>query len=461
MARMRPTRTAARTSRQRSAIRTTLRLPREQRLIVVAQGIEFHDSELRAEWRIPECLVDHATNPRADLKMPGLNLVSGTEATYDSADQNVTYKILVIESKREFHQYLEGTHGNSAAYPGNVLVVYGGHARYGRGPCLGANSAHGNHWGTGSDPRVEGIFRMGYPYLMIPVTEILSHGYKAMVARQSTTDPNLRAVDIKTMDRGRNSQLLHPGLRPYVRARKTRGYSLAEIDTMIQAFQLAVHHAVSQDAVLRTVSRSNISGYVGDCLDNRHHRRNSLQHYIYGQVNAGERFWATYKSQTMSSQYYDGSQWRSKRLRNPGDPSGQFRWPWMILHADWRNTVSGTWRPPAGGLPARMDLGATRLNCRGFCHFGCSTKLHNYRVMRQMKRWQRSRDGNNRLCYWTTESAYADINPYWLYHMLTYIPGSRVGRKTFLSRNWEDVCEYTKACTNLDLDADGRNYNVD
>lgn len=466
MGRIRPTRRASRTSRQRAAIRTTLALPREKRLIVVAQGIEFHNSELpfdiskNENWRVPECLRDHASNPRSDLKIGGLNLVSSTEALYDAAEQNVTYRILVTTSKQEFHQYLEGTHANSADYPGNVLVVYGGHARYGRGPCLGTSSAHGNRWGTGGDPRIEGIFRMGYPYLMVPVTEILTHQYLAMIARQATSDPDLSAVNIKTMDRSRNSQVLHPALRPYTRARKTRGYSKSELDTMIQSLQNAVDYAVTQDPDLRSLPHSYISGYVGDILENRDSGRNSLQSYTFGRVDAAERFWATYKSQTLSASYYDGTRWHSKRLRNPRERSGRFIWPWIILHADWRNTVSGSWRPPLGGAPARMDLEATRLNCRGFCHFGCSTKLHNHRVMREMKRWRRTRDGNNRLCYWTTESAYADINPYWLYHILTYVPGSRVGRKSFSSRGWGDVCEYAKVCTNLDLDADSRNYNV-
>lgn len=460
MARIRPTRRAARTSRQRAAIHTTLALPREQRLIVVAQGIEFHDYELQIARRIPECLRNLASNPRDDLKIPGLNFVSGTEATYDAANQNVTYKILVTTSKREFHQYLEGTHANSVAYPGNVLVVYGGHARYGRGPCLGVTSAPGNHWGTDDDPRIEGIFRMAYPYLMIPVTEILKHQYEAMVARQVTRDPDLTAINIKTLNRTRNSHDLHPDLRGYVRVRKTRGYSRSEIDTMIQSLHNDVHYAVSRDSTLRILPLNSIGGYVGDILENRRDGRNSLLNYIYGRVDATERFWATYKSQTLPAKYYDGTRLRSKRLRNPRDRGGRFRWPWIILHADWRNTVSGEWRPPAGGTPARMDLGATLLNCRGFCHFGCSTKQHNYRVMRQMKCWQRSGDGNNRLCYWTDESAYMDINPYWLYHMLTYIPGSRVGRKRFSTRGWGDICEYAKACTNLDLDADNRNYNV-
>lgn len=468
MTRIRPIRRATRTSRERAAIRTALSLPPERRLIVVAQGIEFHDRDLSdgsrryPNWRIPECLWDNTSNPRADLKIPGLTLASGTEANYNSASQNVIYKILVTTSKREFHQYLEGTHANSARYPGNVLVVYGGHARYGRGPCLGSTKAYGNHWGTGDDPRVEGIFRMGYPYLMVPITEILSHGYEAMVARQVTADPNLTAVDIKTMDRTRSSNELHPGLRSYARAPKTRGYSLNELDNMIQTLHNRVHYAVPRDPILRGLSRSYIRGYVGDILENRHHRRNSLQHYIYGLVNAGERFWATYKHQTLVAKYYDvtSTKWRLQRLHNPHNRNGRFRWPWIILHADWRNTVSGTWSPPSGVTSARMDLDATRLNCRGFCHFGCSTKLSNHRVMREMHGWQRSRDGNNRLCYWTTESAYADINPYWLYHMLTYIPGARVGRRTYSSRDWGDVCEYAKACTNLDLDADNRNYNI-
>ena len=70
MARVRPTRRATRTSRQRRAIRTTLALPREQRLIVVAQGIEAHNRELSEEkWRVPACLRNDASNTRQDIKI--------------------------------------------------------------------------------------------------------------------------------------------------------------------------------------------------------------------------------------------------------------------------------------------------------------------------------------------------------------------------------------------------------
>ena len=324
MSRIRPVRRATRTSRQRSAIRTTLALPREQRLIVVVQGIEFHDHELRRGRRIPECLRDHASNPRTDLKIPGLNFVSGNEATYDAANQNVTYKILVTTSKRDFHQYLEGTHANSAAYPGNVLVVYGGHARYGRGPCLGPNKNPGNHWGTGDNPTAEGIFRMAYPYLMVPSTEILSHGYQAMVARQTTRDPDLTTVNIKRLNRSRSSNDLHPDIRSYANVRKTRGYSISELDTMVQTLQDDVQDSVAHDSVLRTVSHGNISGYVGDILENRRHGRTSLQRYIYGRVDASERFWATYKTRTLPARYWDGTQWRSRRLSNRRGSGGRF-----------------------------------------------------------------------------------------------------------------------------------------
>jgi hypothetical protein len=302
---------------------------------------------------------------------------------------------------------------------------------------------------------------MGYPYLMIPVTEILSHEYEAMIARQLTNDPDLGAVNIKTMDRSRSSEDLHPGLRSYARLRKTRGYSMRELDTMIQTLVDDVEYAVSQNRRLRGLDIADIYGDVKKILELNNSGNDSLVPYTYGRVDANERYWATYKDRTYLVNYFDGTNFRRTRLRNPHDRRrGRFRVPWIILHADWQNTISGTWRPPAGGLPARMDLGATRLNCRGFCHFGCSTKRHNYRVMRRMKRWQRSRDRNNRLCYWTTESSYGDISPYWLYHILTYFPGSRVGRRTYSTRGWGDVCEYAKVCTNLDLDADGRNYNL-
>ena len=323
---------------------------------------------------------------------------------------------------------------------------------------------------------------MGYPYLMVPVTEILHHQYKAMVARQQTTGatstacrgvsntyPTVAAVNLKRLSRATN---IHPDLlRPYnyLNMRRTRGYALADLDTMILSCQNDVA-AAKTAATINSVDLDDMRGYLHDILENMDAGRHSLGPYIYGPVGAAERYWATWKTMRIRGEYWDGSQWvgintgqpGSLVLRNPNRADGKFCWPHIILHADWQETVSGIWCSLPANPPARMDLGATRLNCRGFCHFGCSTFVHNYPVMRgrRMKNWRRSRDGHNRLCFWTTKPAPMDIAPYWLYHMLTYVPGSRVRGRTYRTRKWGDVCNYARACTNIDLGEDNRQYTI-
>lgn len=474
---LRPTKTAAR-SRLKNGITTTSGLTDEERLIVVAQGIEFHNSDLTGDdkkWRLPDCLLDESSNT-GPLKIPRCKKLPSNKAEYYNKAQKEKYTILVITSKKEFHEYIEGKKGSPWKDYNNVLVMYDGHARYGRGPCLGTTDAPGNHWGTGDDPRVEGIFRMGFPYLYVPSTEILSHEYKAIVARQQSSDPNL-VVNLKGVDdmklplkisNYKKLKKLNPKLFQYLKSSsknraRTKGLSLAEADVLVKSFQDSVEDAKKKDSVLKTVHLGDINShtYLYSILKNKKDGRSSLALYIDGPTGASEKFWLTYRYKKIIADYWDGTEWKKRRLKNPKTKSGRFRWPYVILHADWENTKSGTWTDPllpAGPAnpPARMDLKATKMMCRGFCHFGCSTRWHNYYVMRLLKKWELSADENNRLCYWTTSDALIDIGPYWLYHMMTYIPG----RGGFSSRNWGDVTKYAKKMTNYDLSYDGRDYRV-
>lgn len=472
-----PTKTAAR-SKLKNGITTTVGLPDEERLIVVAQGIEFHNYKLEKKWRLPNCLLDELSNT-GPLKIPRCKKLASNKAEYYNKAQKAKYTILVITSKTEFHKYIEGKKASPWKDNNNVLVMYDGHARYGRGPCLGTTDAAGNHWGTGGNPQVEGIFRMGFPYLYVPSTEILFHQYKAIVAREQSSDPNLM-VDLKGVDDmklplkvGNYKKLkkLNPKLFKYLKSSnknraRTKGLSLAEADVLVQSFQDSVEDAKKKDSVLKTVLLSDINphSYLYQILKNKKDGRSSLALYIDGLTGASEKFWVTYRYKNIIADYWNGTKWVKRRLKNPKTKSGKFRWPYVILHADWEYTKSGTWTHPLLFLfppgpanpPARMDLEATKMRCRGFCHFGCSTRWHNYYVMRFLKKWELSADGNNKLCYWTTSDAYGDIGPYWLYHMLTYIPG----RGGFSSRNWGDVTKYARKMTNFDLHYDKRDYRV-
>lgn len=455
-----PTRYAFRSKTNKQRSRATIVVPPEQRLIVVAQGVEFHNTNLaqhnHLDWQVPHCL----------SSINGVSINSGmTTAFYHNHNQNVVYQIRVTTSKSEFHSFLEGTHPISVPYRGNVLVIYSGHARYGRGPCFGATGAPGNHWGTGDNPRTEGIFRMGYPYLMVPVSEVLHHGYEAMIARQTTSDPTITAVNLKQLNNRGNQ--LHPKLRYRARRSYTRAVSISDLDTIINRYHSEVKHAATRDSTLRRFSLPN-GGFDLRYVDpqgfsdlfNITHGITSIRPFIYGRVDGSDRFWVTREQNKLRGPVFVRGSWQNIEVSNPRSSDGTFNKPFVVLHADWRNTISGLWHQNPSSAPARMDLGATHLACRGFCHFGCSTKMHNYRVMRVFKNWRLSTSGNNKLCYWTTGLASADIGQYWLRFMLTYSPGARFGGRTFGSNSWGDVCEYAKEKTNAALRADGYNYKI-
>lgn len=410
--RTRPTLGASRAALGRPT-RTTIGLRPEDRLIIVAQGIEFHNSRLRAGWRIPDCLVDEPQNA-GSLKIPGCRRTASNSARYVSRSQNVNYTIRMTQSKTEYRGYLETR---------NIHVVYQGHARYGRGPCLGPNNGKGNHWGNSDHPGTEGIYRMAYPYLKVPLTEALYYQYRPAAVRERTGDPRESAVPLK---RGSYRNLLHPQLRSQLAL--VRGYTLAQLETSERGFQdrvrqaIAAHPRYGTMAVpslperLRHIVQALPASRLGDFLGNR--------------AYPNDRFWALIGSESISG-------------------LGPFQRPILVHYADWHNTVSGL---PANG---RMDLGATNLRCRVFCHFGCSTLIHNQPILRDRKRWRRA--GNDRFAFWTTSTAFADITPYWLYHILTYIPGAD---RRYRTREWRDVLGYALRRTNDDLNLDHRDYEI-
>jgi len=106
----------------------------------------------------------------------------------------------------------------------------------------------------------------------------------------------------------------------------------------------------------------------------------------------------------------------------------------LILLADWEDTAAS---------PA--DLGAVELNCRTFCHFGCSTRKHFWNIVRrpEYKGYQRTRPPTDKFAYFTTEPATHHV-VYWLYYLLSY---SRANGPT----HWWDSHEYAKRMANRRL----------
>jgi hypothetical protein len=86
-----------------------------------------------------------------------------------------------------------------------------------------------------------------------------------------------------------------------------------------------------------------------------------------------------------------------------------------------------------------------------FAHLGCSTFVHNYRVVRFLKDWRR--EGNERYAYWTTASSYEEAYSRWVTHLVTY------GEENAF-QSWAPSLAYAVERTNRDLRRMGRRYRI-
>jgi len=155
------------------ASRTTLAARYELREIVLAQGIQFHNSQMNENVRIPGCLPPYFP----DNEEHEWEHIDDSSATFVSHVQRVRFKIKVVNTKSEFKQAVQT--------PG-LQVIYSGHARYGRGPCFGASDDPGDDWEQGADPNAAGLFRMAYKIVGVHFSEINEHGYSFYPVPAST-----------------------------------------------------------------------------------------------------------------------------------------------------------------------------------------------------------------------------------------------------------------------------------
>lgn len=177
--------------------------PPEIRRITLAQGIDFNNSDLQP-W--PYLMVPHGLTapasgrsqwPKSIRSRAPLTIVgSGNTFSYTSVAQGVKYVVTIVTSKKDFRD---------ALLTKDMHVIYGGHARYGRGPCFGTSPAPGEDWENGTDPLKTGLFRMGYPFIGVPVDDILHHGYTA-----DLVPPGVKV----TVDQA------EPDLKPFVKSLK-------------------------------------------------------------------------------------------------------------------------------------------------------------------------------------------------------------------------------------------------
>ena len=382
------TTSVARTDTGQTHVNTT-RVPLERRLIVLAQGKQFTNADLPRLWRMPDTLLLSGAERKAiveedvarwqfllNSRKPSNTAPAAVKAAwnkenlnltervrkwrlcnkpleshsridlvrdkpgrdvwiYNNLKQGVRYELRVVRSKQAFIDSLNNP-AVSALFSG-VHVVYGGHARYGRGPCfgtlapIGRTDLPGDEWESGAgfqpnQPNNTGIFRLGYPYISVPAEEIFEHGYRATLA----TDSSALKKDTCDPELWDNNWAFS--------AKRKKG-TLAKIQSLIPKDLPTKHLPCPQCGT----SAHLLSKHV---VDRNHAVPADTTEYLY---------------------YYDGK--------------GELH---VVLDAGWKATKS-----------APDDLGSKPLACKVFCHFGCSSKKHNLRIIREFSGWKPS--GDNRL----------------------------------------------------------------
>jgi hypothetical protein len=266
-------------------------------------------------------------------------------ARYVNPVQQVAYELEIKHRKDEFKEALQ-TEG--------VIVVYAGHSRYGRGACFhvydGVYPSDGDHWGDTQND-ASGLFRMGYPWVPVALSDLEHHHYHFAPLPVEEEAPSRRRRH--PFDR-------HPEAR-----RRLRRIELPE--------------------PLRTYVQQEYR---------------SPSNTYYGVTNR--------------------------------------RGVYLLLHAGWEDTSSSPY-----------SIGETEIRCRTFCHFGCSSRHHYWEIVRlpQYVGWERPDPPTDRFAYFST--APGIVWKHWLYHLLTYNEPNGDG-------HWWASHEYAKEATIQDMRASGR-----
>ncbi|MFH1686349.1 MAG: hypothetical protein ABIE70_02365 [bacterium] len=116
---------------------------------------------------------------------------------------------------------------------------------------------------------------------------------------------------------------------------------------------------------------------------------------------------------------------------------------YLILNAGWNCSNTSI-----------LDLGGTTMNCKTFCHFGCSSQTHFWDIVRrtQYKGYVRDNPPTNKFAYFTTASADARTY-YWLYYLLAFPRDNAF-------QSWWESHQYAKNRANIKLRADRAGFQI-
>lgn len=108
------------------------------------------------------CIPDDRNRVLGELELEHVSTSGGTRTYAYPAKNNPKYEVTIVETREDFKKALETE---------DAHVIYQGHGREGRGPCFGSSM-------TGEEWEDDGLLRMGYPLVGVPIVEdILKHEY--------------------------------------------------------------------------------------------------------------------------------------------------------------------------------------------------------------------------------------------------------------------------------------------
>ena len=314
---------------------------------------------------------------------------------YRSKKQRVIYRIRVVETKKEFKKWLET--------PG-VHVIYSGHSRFGRGSCFGDTDLPGDRWedGTGctkgSISPDDGLLRLGYDIVGIPIIDIVKHKYHTApvqgTLRISRKTCHPQVVEYRPMRR-----LV---LDPQLNTRGIRGHSLRRSHEKKWGYW-------------KWDGRTSCIRIACDTS------KFDLASFVY-RGNPKGPFWG----------------YRKRR-------KGKWRL-YILLHAGWEITYAYPW-----------ELGEVNLKSKVFCHFGCSSRTHFRPIIRgtDYKNWKKTGRGRSedRFAYFTTGPSRSYVTAVWLWALFRYPYLSR-------GKSWGPSLEWAKRKTRRKLGKLRRLYDA-
>ena len=388
----------------------------EVRNIVVAMGIDFtnedYEKRVGANGKFPNYKCKWHKHKLLDLwKIPNnngkiLNEIpvekaasgSGEHFVYKNDDQRVIFHLYVVEKKSDFKKWLEtpGAH-----------VIYAGHSRYGRGACFGDGVTDpGDRWEDGIgctkgdiSPN-DGLLRLGYPIVGIPITDINKHFYhtapvqeKPIINKKTCHPEVVKMVPIRRMR-------IDPNLdKPTHLDKPKKKYNSFNLSHEEWGWWKWDGHEncirIAPDVPLEVVGLENLF-YKGD---------------------PKKDIWGYRK-------YEHDKKFKGYKLH-------------ILLHAGWKETNAGPW-----------DIGKVNLKCKVFCHFGCSSLKHFHSIIRgkDYKNWKRTGKGRNedRFAYFTSRPSCGMLTPVWLKHLFLF-------KKRNAYKSWRHSLEYARIETSKEL----------